>query len=368
MTASPLHTPICDFLGIELPILSAGMAYAAGVDLTAAVSNAGGLGVLGCTGYTGDKVRRMIREVRELTDRPFGVDIILPPKVSHASFSPSQLGDLIPPEHRNYVEKLRVQFDLPEEAPEGIEVDTDNYVLGTGVEEQIEVILEEKVPVFVSGLGSPGFMLERARAQGMKVLGIVGNVKAARRVAADGVDAIIAQGYDGGGHTGRVGTFSLLPQVIDAISPMPVLAAGGVGDGRALAAAIAFGCQGVWVGTRFLASQEAEIARWKKDKIVAANDEATVRSRSYTGKPARMMKNEWIEAWEKGDLEPLPLPLQPALVNDVLRRTPDDDRVAANAAGQIVGLIKDVPPAADLVREMAEMAEKILMGVGNPAR
>lgn len=362
MSDSPIHTSLCDMLGIEVPILSAGMAYAAGVELTVAVSNAGGLGVLGCTGFTGDKVRKMIREVREKTDKPFGVDIILPPRVSHESFSPGQLADLIPPEHAKYREELRKHFDLPESVPEGVDLDTELTVLGTGVEEQIEIILEEKVPVFVSGLGSPGFMIERARAQGMKVFAIVGNVKAARRVASDGVDAVVAQGYDGGGHTGRVGTFSLIPQVIDALSPLPILAAGGVTDGRGLAASIAFGCVGVWVGTRFLASKEASIEDWKKDRIVAANEEATVRSRAYTGKPARVLKNEWTEAWEKGDLEPLPLPLQPALIGEMLSWVPGDERVSANAAGQGLGLIKDIPSAGDIVRQMAEDAERILLG------
>lgn len=360
MSKSPVHTPICDMLGIEVPVLSAGMAFAAGVKLTAAVSNAGGLGVLGCTSYTGEKVRRMIHEVRELTDRPFGVDIILPPKVTKGSFSTSQLADMVPPEHREYAEELRERFDI---STEGEVQDTETYVMGTGVEEQMEVILDEKVPVFVSGLGSPAFMLERAHAQGMKVLSIVGNVRAANKVAADGVDAIVAQGYDGGGHTGRIGTFSLIPQVIDAVSPLPVLAAGGIADGRSLAAALAFGCQGVWVGTRFLASEEADIPQWKKEAIVEANDGATTRSRAYTGKPARMIKNEWMEAWEKGPLEPLPMPLQPALVEDIMLHAGDNKRVSANAAGQICGALHDIKPAGDIVRDMVAQAEKILVGL-----
>jgi NAD(P)H-dependent flavin oxidoreductase YrpB (nitropropane dioxygenase family) len=202
-------------------------------------------------------------------------------------------------------------------------------------------------------------MMERARAQGMKVMGVVGNVKNARRVASAGVDAVVAQGSEGGGHTGTVGTFALLPQAVDAVAPMPVVAAGSVTDGRGLAAALAFGCQGVWVGTRFLATPEADIPQWKKEAIVAAADDSTVRSRSYTGKPARMIKNAWTEQWEKGPFQPLPMPLQGALISPFMNACEDRRDLQPNAAGQGSGLINEIKPAAKVVEDMISEAEEI---------
>lgn len=363
--SSPLKTPLCEILGIEVPIITAGMAQAAGVDLAAAVSNAGGLGVMGCTMDSPDELREKIRAVRRKTDRPFGVDLLLPPNVSLEMVTNEDLLDQIPKPHREFRESLRQTFNVPQLA-EG-----DHHVLGTGALDQLEVLFEEKVPVFVSGLGSPGFMIERARAQGMKVMGVVGNVKNAKRVAAAGVDAVVAQGSEGGGHTGTVGTFALLPAVVDAVAPMPVVAAGSVSDGRGLAAAIAFGCQAVWVGTRFLATPEADTPQWKKEGIVAASEESTVRSRSYTGKPARVIKNAWTDQWEKAPVEPLPMPLQGALVSPLLNAVENNANMLANAAGQGVGIIRDIKPAAQVVAEMMRDAERILARYGvavKPAR
>lgn len=361
--ASPLKTPLCELLGIEVPILSAGMAFAASTELTAAVSNAGGLGVMGNTGDSPEELRKKINRVRELTDKPFGVDLLLPKNVDLALASISELSAHIPQAHRDYVDDLRTSLSIaPSRADTVDEEVAARHALGTGAKEQLEVVFEEKVPVFVSGLGSPGHLVSRARAQGMKVIGIVGNVKNARRVAADGVDAIIAQGADGGGHTGRVGTFSLLPQAVDAVHPLPLIAAGGISDGRSLAAALAFGCQGVWVGTRFLATPEADIAQWRKDSLVAADDESTRISRSYTGKPARLISNAWMEAWERGDIKPLPMPLQDVLVRPALEADRDNPDIQPNASGQGVGLIHEILPAGEIVAEMARVAEKILGG------
>ncbi len=351
---SRLKTPLCDVLGIDVPIITAGMAVAAGVDLAAAVSNAGGLGVMGCTVDSPEELREKVRAVRQKTDRPFGVDLLLPPNVSLDMIRVEDLLDQIPKEHREYIDNLRKQFKMPNVA-EG-----DHHVLGTGAIQQLEVLFEEKVPVFVSGLGSPGFMMGRAREQGMKVMGVVGNVKNARRVAGAGVDAVIAQGSEGGGHTGTVGTFALLPQAVDAVAPMPVVAAGSITDGRGLAAALVFGCQGVWVGTRFLATPEADIPQWKKEAIVAAVDDATVRSRAYTGKPARMIKNAWTEQWEKGAVQPLPMPLQGALISPFMNACEDRQDLQPNAAGQGVGLISEIKPAAKVVEDMVQEAEEIL--------
>ena len=358
---SILHTPVCGMFGIEVPIFLAGMGGAAGPELAAAVTNAGGLGVLGGTGRTPGEIRDWIRQLRELTDGPFGVDLILPAQMSHETVTWQDLMDRIPEPHQKYSDELRAKFDIGGELhDEAARELAKRPALGTGIDEQVEVILEEKVPVFVSGLGSPGFMIERAHAQGMKVMSIVGNVRAAKKVLADKVDVIVAQGYDGGGHTGRIGTFSLVPQVVDAVSPLPVLAAGGVSDGRGLAAALAFGCQGVWVGTRFLATEEANIFEWKKEAIVAANDTATEISKSYTGKPCRVMRNDWTDAWNNAPVKPLPMPMQPALARPILEAAPDNIDIQSSPVGQGSGIIKDIRPAAEVVKMIVDEAIEVL--------
>ena len=358
---SVLRTPMCERLNIEVPIILAGMGTASGPELTAAVSNAGGLGVLGCTGQTPDEMRDNIRRVKELSDRPFGVDIILPAQMGHEPVTWAEILTKIPEEHKHYVDRLQKELGLPKMTPELVsKYFAGRPALGTGVDDQIQVILDEKVAVFASGLGSPGFMVDRAHAQGMLVMSVVGTVRGAQKCVDAGADMIVAQGYDGGGHTGQIGTYVLIPQVVDAVPSVPVIGAGGVSDGRGVAAAIALGCQGVWVGTRFLATKEANIPDWKKQQIVEAKDRSTLITRSYTGKPCRVIKNNWTEAWENAPVEPLPMPLQPALTRPYLETDGEKHQLGANLAGQGSGLVNDIQSAADVVRELVEGAEKVI--------
>jgi NAD(P)H-dependent flavin oxidoreductase YrpB (nitropropane dioxygenase family) len=365
---SPLHTPLCDRLGIEVPIISAGMGPIAGPDLVAAVSNAGGLGVLGCTSMSPDEVRSVIRRTRELTSRPFGVDLILPARIDQGGASVADVAELIPEEHRATATRIAARLGV--EPPAGDASDERN-ALGTDAEAQVEVILEEGVPVFVGALGSPGFVADRLHQAGATVISIVGSTKQAVAVVKDGADVVIAQGTEGGGHTGHVGTMALLPQVLDAVD-VPVVAAGGIGDGRGMAASLLMGCQAVWVGTRFLATDEAGIAGWQKAGIVAAADQSPIISRAYTGKRFRMLPNDWTRAWEEADIEPLPMPLQPVLVGMTLGALGTDrgrrEGVSMNGAGNIAGLIDEVVPAARVVDEMAAEAAELLGGAGRLLR
>lgn len=358
---SILRTPFCERLGIDLPIISAGMGPIAGPDLVSAVSNAGGLGVLGCTSMSADEVRTVIRRTRELTDRPFGVDLILPGRIDQRGTRVSDIASRIPPEHQAFAERIAAELGVEPPAP--TRTAGERMALGTDAEAQIQVILEEGVPVFVGALGSPGPFVERLHEAGALVMSVVGNTKQAVQVARDGADVVIAQGAEGGGHTGHVGTLALLPQVLDAVD-VPVVAAGGIGDGRGLAAALVMGCDGVWVGTRFLATEEAGIAGWQKAGILAAADQSPIISRAYTGKRFRMLPNRWTEAWEQADLEPLPMPVQPVLTNKVLGGFATDrggrEDVSMNGAGNIAGLITDVLPAATVVARMADEAERLL--------
>jgi NAD(P)H-dependent flavin oxidoreductase YrpB (nitropropane dioxygenase family) len=226
----------------------------------------------------------------------------------------------------------------------------------------IEVCIEEQVPLFCAGLGNPGFMVQTAHRVGMKVLGIAGNAKNAGRIAQGGADLVVAQGHEAGGHTGRVGSLALWPQAIDAASPTPVLAAGGIGDGRGVAAALAVGCVGVWVGTRFLASEEGGALDIQKQAIVNAGDEDTRRTTIYTGKTSRATYNRFHDLWEESGLEPLQFPVQvlfASAIVDMFNRAGNVEYVGP-FAGQVSGLIREIKPAAQILDEMVEEAVEIL--------
>ena len=353
-----LKTPLCERLEIDLPIFSAGMGPIAGPELVAAVSNAGGLGVLGCTTMSPEQVRTVIRSTRELTDRPFGVDLILPARIDQGGATITDVATQIPSAHREAAARIATDLGV-DRSERNTNHEPDRNALGTDAEAQIQVVLEEGVPVFVGALGSPGFVVDRFHEAGAVVMSVVGNTKQAVSVARDGADVVIAQGTEGGGHTGHVGTLALLPQVLDAVE-VPVVAAGGIGDGRGLAAALVMGCEAVWIGTRFLATEEAGIAGWQKAGLVNAADQSPVISRAYTGKRFRLLPNQWTEAWEAADLDPLPMPLQPVLTELTLGSWATDsggkEGISMNGAGNIVGLVKEVVPAAEVVRQMAQDA------------
>lgn len=383
MAKKALRTKLCDMLDIEYPIILAGMGGVCGPTIVAAVSNAGGLGVLGAAGLNPDQLRDWIEKTRSLTTRPFGVDLLLPkldlPPIS-GKFSISELKAFLPAEELAFVDRLKKEIGIPDVEVPPLEVDSD-FVLGA--KKQIDVILEEQVPVFASGLGSPESIIPRAHARGMKVVGLVGNVRNARRVANSGADIIVAQGHEAGGHTGRIGTLALVPQVVDAVHPLPVVAAGGVGDGRGLVASLAMGACGVWVGTAFLLAHEAcidsprdwvtnlgvdpydleqwEIDHWK-EKIIAATEEDTHVTRIYTGKTGRFISNKFIEAWERVGGKTLPMPLQTLLICEAelgLRKGRMTDYIS-EFGGQIAGMLKERKSAKQIVDEMVEGAISIL--------
>lgn len=371
-----LHTRICDIFGIEFPIFLAGMGGASGPELTAAVSNAGGLGVLGASTCTADQLREWIQRTRSLTDRPFGVDTLLPASVRRAApgagpegaSSPSPADRL--PELKKFTEEFMKREGLetissedPRQPRNPIE-NLANLFSKEIFDAQMEVVIEQKVPVYAAGLGNPGPWVERLHAQGTLVLSVVGAVRHARKARESGVDVIVAQGHDAGGHNSPVGTMALVPQVVDAAGDLPVLAAGGIGDGRGVAAALMLGAEGAWLGSAFLAAEEASIADYQKKALVEANEEGTVISRSVTGKPARLIRNSWARAWEESDFDPLPMPFQSILAGPVqvaaMRQKRGD--IAPGFAGQGIGMIEAIRPAAEILREIVEGAERTLEG------
>lgn len=308
-----LRTPLTEKLGIKYPIIQAGMGGVAMADLVAAVSNAGGLGVIGAALLTPEALRDEIRKTKDLTDKPFGVDLLL------AQGWPGQ-------------------------------------------DKMIEVMFEEEVAVFASGLGNPAPYAEEMHNHGMTIMAVVGTVRHAVKCKDGGTDVIIAQGTEGGGHTGRIATVALVPQVVDAITPTLVVAAGGIADGRGLVAALALGACGVWIGTRFVASREAAGHINYKQKIVDATEESTLVTRAFTGKDCRVIKNLYAEQWEDRQGEIKPFPYQMMVDGDKMEAAivrGEADR-GIMPAGQISGAIHEVASAGDIVREMAEEAEEVL--------
>ena len=368
-----LKTKLCDILGIEYPILSAGIGPSligektgAPLNLVVAVSEAGGLGVLGAAGYTVEEMREQIREIKKLIDKPFGVDILLPPQIVRAGdedyqgpqeFPLSEIIKSLPKEHYDWMMKIKEEMGLPD-----IDV---HYRGGTTTmrpHAAVKVCIEEKVPLFCAGLGNPGFMVEDAHAAGLKVLGISGNTRNAKRIAKSGADLVVAQGHEGGGHTGRIGSMALWPQAVDATAPTPLLAAGGIGDGRGLVAALAVGCVGVWVGTRFLASVEGGAIDIQKEAIVKAKDEDTRRTYLYTGKTSRATFNKFHTLWEGSGLEPLPFPTQVLMASAMVEmfNKAGKKEFIGPFAGQVSGLIQEIKPAAEILQDMVEKAAEIL--------
>lgn len=326
---SSLQTPICDLLKIEYPIFQAGMGWVARADLAAAVSSAGGLGCIGAgSSMEASELRDEIRRVREQTDRPFGVDILfatVAPKVNEAV---------------RYTDKVAAMVD---------------------------VVFEERVPVLISGLGSPKGVVSQAKERGIVVMSVVGAVRHAQKAVADGVDAVIASGSDGGGHVGSVGTAALVPAVVDAVD-VPVLAGGGLADGRGLVAAMAFGAQGVWMGTRFIATREARAHENYKQKIVETDSSGTVVTRAHSGKTCRLIRNGFTESWAGREAEIEPYPLQAMKVgHPASQRGRIDGEVESGVlpAGQSSGLIREAPTARDVVRTVVEEAKSVLSNLAS---
>ena len=376
MAASVLRTELCDRLGIDVPVILAGMGPVASggepvatAPLVAAVSNAGGLGVIGGVAYSPDGLRAEIAKVRALTDRPFGVDLLLSSnflvKGGGGGGRPPSREDL-PRAALEGVRKMADELGIEwHEAPEvevrGSWVPPDKSYAET----QIEVVLDEKVPVFASGLGSPAPFKDALHANGTTIISLVGNTRAARRVKDGGADIVVAQGTEAGGHTGQIGTLALVPQVMDAVSPLPVVAAGGIASGRALAGVLALGAVGVWCGTAFLVSEEANQPELQKQRILEAATEDTVVTRLYSGKTMRNITNPLIEAWENSGMRAMPMGMQGVLIRDLVHSVREAGRedLLMNAAGQTSGMLSEIRPAREILDEMVSDAAALLRGL-----
>lgn len=357
-----LRTPFCDRFGVELPIMQAGMGVYKGLvtppELVAAVSNVGGMGCLGATGLPPDELRTAIRKIRSLTSRPFGVGLIIPAKMSTRGGTRREIREDIKkryPAHWGLVQRLFKQEGLDSEHT----IDLEYSLTEEMTTAQANVIFEERVPLFAVALGDPGPLAQQARQSGTKLAGLAGSVGNAKRQISAGVDLLIAQGTEAGGHVGTVATFPLVPQVVDIAGDTPVAAAGGIADGRGVAAALALGAQAVWCGTVFLFSDEVNLHPTHREQIDRGRSEDFVASRVFTGKTSRTFSNAIHKVWANADIEPLPMPHQKVLMEDFLDAARKAGRldIVGNPCGQIAGMLHGSRPAAQIVQEMAADAE-----------
>jgi NAD(P)H-dependent flavin oxidoreductase YrpB (nitropropane dioxygenase family) len=360
-----MRTAICDLLGIEHPIVG----FTPSEHVAAAISRAGGLGVLGCVRFNdAAELDKVLDWMDASTDgRPYGIDVVMPAKIP-AEGAAIDLNQLIPAGHREFVDQTLVKLGVP---PLPADSEASDGVLGwlhSVARAQVEVALAHPARLIANALGSPPpDIIAGAHDHGMLVAALAGKAGHAQSHAAAGVDIVVAQGYEAGGHTGEIASMVLVPEVVDAVGPgVPVLAAGGIGSGRQIAAALALGAAGVWMGSAWLVTAEyAALSPLPglREALLAATSSDTVRSRIYSGKPARLLKNSWTDAWlEPGAPDPLPMPLQNLLVAEAhqrLMRSGNPD-VIPMPVGQIVGRLNEVRPVADVIAAlMAELNQAV---------
>ena len=297
---SPMRTELCETFGIDVPIF----AFSHCRDVVAAVSQAGGFGVLGALAFSPEQLEIELRWIDEhIGGKPYGVDVVMPASYARGEagdFSKADLEKMLPERHKQWIEQLLARYEVPK-LPDTF-VRQVSSLLGwseSGGRSHVEIALKHPIKLLVNALGPPPKdVIDQAHAHGVRVAALVGSVAQARKQAELGVDVIVAQGWEAGGHTGDVSSMVLIPEVVDAVSPLPVLAAGGIGCGRQAAAGLALGAQGVWTGSIWLTVAEADASPVLTDKLLHATSRDTVRSRSMTGKPARLLRTPWTEAWD----------------------------------------------------------------------
>ncbi|WP_416062663.1 NAD(P)H-dependent flavin oxidoreductase [Rhodococcus indonesiensis] len=361
-----MHTDLSRKFGIQYPIFG----FTPSEHVAAAISRAGGLGVLGCVRFNDPaELDDVLTWMDENTDgKPYGVDIVMPAKVPTEG-SAVDLDKLIPAEHRAFVERTLAELGVP---PLDESAEHAAGVLGwlhSVARSHVDVALGHRPALIANALGSPPKdVIDLAHEKGVPVAALAGAVEHARRHVENGVDIVIAQGYEAGGHTGEVASMVLWPEIVDALGDSAtVLAAGGVGSGRQIAAALALGASGVWMGSYWLTTSEYKLGAAAagpssvQRALLGASSSDTVRSRIYSGKPARLLKTKWTEAWSKPDApSPLPMPLQNLLVSEAHQRiaAADDPEVVAMPVGQIVGRMNEIRPVAEIMAELVEGYEQ----------
>lgn len=369
-----MRTPICTMLGIDFPLL----AFSHCRDVVAAVSRAGGFGVLGATGHTLESLETELAWIDAHVDgKPYGLDVLIPENLATGGakgINRASLADKVPAGHRAFVDELaeRHHFTMPEERPDSDAPAPFDPNLALAM---LDVAFRHPIKLIANALGvPPQAMIDMGRAHGVPVAALVGAKEHALRQVAAGVDILVVQGGEAGGHCGEVSTMVLVPEVIRAVGPdVAVLAAGGIMTGAQMAGAMAMGAHGVWTGSVWLATPESECSDVFRDKMVAASSRDTVRSKSRTGKPSRQLRSAWTDAWEAPDSPgALPMPYQSLISEPAIRaceRAAEKGDAAAREmvtyfVGQGVGLVEQVRPAGQVVQdfkiEFAEAVERMM--------
>ena len=359
MTVTRISTPLAEEFGIAYPIF----AFTPSKYVAAAVTRAGGMGVLGCVRYNDPaELEEVLTWMDENTDgKPYGVDVVMPNKVPTEG-SAVDLGAMIPEEHKSFVNRVLDDLGVP---PLGDDAAKNAGVLGwlhSVAASHVEVALKHRPVLIANALGSPpAEVIEQSHAAGLKVAALAGSVQHALAHVENGVDIVVAQGGEAGGHTGEVATIVLVPEIVRALEgKAPVLAAGGLGDGAQVASVIGMGAQGAWMGSRWLTAQEYADdggSQAMQQALVKATSRDTVRSRIYSGKPARLLRSKWTDAWEaEGAPDALPMPLQNVLVAEAHQRISEaqDPEVVAMPAGQIIGSLDGIVPVADTMAQIVD--------------
>lgn len=367
-----MQTEFCKQLGIEVPIF----AFTHCRDVVVAVSKAGGIGVLGAVGYSPAQLKEELDWIdAHIGDHIYGVDTAIPQKYEGmGETDPEKLVAMlqaaIPEQHRKFAAKLLADHGVPE-LPDADKEVTLSFSEAQGQLQVDEALTRPKCRMIVNALGTPpADIVAQVHASGRLIGALAGRLKHGIKHQAAGLDFIVCQGSEGGGHAGEVTSMVLWPQMVDAVAPLPVLAAGGIGNGRQILAAMSMGVAGVWLGSMWLNATEAAAEPAQRESYLKASSEDTVRSRAWTGKTARMLKNEWTEAWERADTpDPLPMPLQGYLTFDAVRRTHlyagsgECQKVAFNPIGQVVGQINESESCRDimfrLLNEYADALEHV---------
>ena len=352
-------TPLCQQLGIDYPIFG----FAHDVATVAAITNAGGYGVYGATRRFPDEIREELALIRSLVgNKPFGVDLVLPPGMPEHN-SREAIEAEISEEHKNFVSGLIEKYQVPPASGPGMRT---RFIRSSEIEEaQIQAVLESSVNMFACGIGAPPEVLRRAKALGKTTLALIGSPHHVQRAVAAGVDMLVAQGYDAGAHTGPIGTYSLVPQIVDAAGDVPVLVAGGVATGRHVAAGLAMGAAGVWIGTAWLLSEEHQghMHPVNTEKLKAAGSGDTVITRSESGKTFRQVRSSWSQEWESEDApKPLKMPYQDVLVGDLLGAIEEHDiePLIHSGAGQSIGYFDEVRTVQVIMDDLVEEASAVL--------
>jgi NAD(P)H-dependent flavin oxidoreductase YrpB (nitropropane dioxygenase family) len=358
-----VKTPLCEQFNIEFPIF----AFSHCRDVVAAVSKAGGFGVLGALAFSAEQLQIELAWIDEHVDgKPYGVDIVMPAKLAEgaATATKEQLEAMISQRHRDFIEETLAKYDVPP-LPDDVHPETLLGWTPSGGHSHVDIALKHPIRLLVNALGPPPRdVVEQAHRAGVPVAALVGTPEQAVKQREAGVDIIVASGTEAGGHTGEISTMVLTPQCVDAVAPAPVLAAGGIGTGRQIAAALALGAQGVWTGSVWLTTKESDLQPAVIEKVLHASSRDTVRSRAMTGKPARQLCTPWTDAWESPESPgTLPMPLQFMATAEAYSRMyraaeGDPNSAAAQLAGtpigQIAGMMQSVRPVRDVIFDMVE--------------